>query len=123
MSNRVYDILKWIALYLLPALGTLYFTLSGIWGFPYGEQIVGTITALDTFLGVILGISKASYNKRGEWCGKRYTSTWNSTFHDSENAIWIIYDLWFRWKGNIQKASWNIAKYNTTKYHIMSKGE
>ena len=66
MSNRVYDILKWIALYLLPALGTLYFTLSGIWGFPYGEQIVGTITALDTFLGVILGISKASYNKGGE---------------------------------------------------------
>ena len=66
MSNRVYDILKWIALYLLPALGTLYFTLSGIWGFPYGEQIVGTITALDTFLGVILGISKASYNNRGE---------------------------------------------------------
>ena len=66
MSNRLYDILKWIAMYLLPALGTLYFTLSGIWGFPYGEQIVGTITALDTFLGVILGISKASYNKRGE---------------------------------------------------------
>ena len=93
MSNRLYDILKWIALYLLPALGTLYFTLSGIWGFPYGEQIVGTITALDTFLGVILGISKASYNKRGEWCGKRYTSTWNSTFHHSENAIWIIYGL------------------------------
>ena len=49
MSNRLYDILKWIALYLLPALGTLYFTLSGIWEFPYGEQIVGTITALDTF--------------------------------------------------------------------------
>ena len=66
MSNKLYDILKWIALYLLPALGTLYFTLSGIWGFPYGEQIVGTITALDTFLGVILGISKTYYNKKGE---------------------------------------------------------
>ena len=64
MSNKTYDILKWIAMYLLPALGTLYFTLSGIWGFPYGEQIVGTITALDTFLGVILGISQVSYNKR-----------------------------------------------------------
>ena len=64
MSNKLYDILKWIAMYLLPALGTLYFTLSGIWGFPYGEQIVGTITALDTFLGVILGISKTSYNKK-----------------------------------------------------------
>lgn len=64
LSNKVYDILKWIALYLLPAMGTLYFALSGIWGLPYGEQIVGTITAADTFLGVLLGISTATYNKR-----------------------------------------------------------
>lgn len=63
MSNRTYDILKWIAQLLLPALGTLYFALASIWGFPYGEQIVGTITALDTFLGVILGISTAQYNQ------------------------------------------------------------
>jgi len=63
MSNRTYDVLKWIAQLLLPALGTLYFALAGIWGFPYGEQIVGTITALDTFLGVILGISTIQYNK------------------------------------------------------------
>lgn len=63
LSNKVYDILKWIALYLLPALGTLYFALSGIWGLPYGEQIVGTITAADTCLGVLLGISTATYNK------------------------------------------------------------
>ncbi len=66
LSDSCYDILKWIALYLLPALGTLYFALSGIWGFPYGEQIVGTITALDTFLGVILGISSANYNATEE---------------------------------------------------------
>ena len=64
MSNKVYDVLKWIAIYLLPALGTLYFALASIWGFPYGEQIVGTITAIDTFLGVILGISTSQYNKR-----------------------------------------------------------
>ena len=64
MSNKVYDILKWIALFLLPAIGTLYFALAGIWGFPYGEQVVGTITAVDTFLGVVLGISTAQYNKR-----------------------------------------------------------
>ena len=63
MSNETYDVLKWIAQYLLPALGTLYFALSGIWGLPYGEQVVGTITAIDTFLGVILGISTAQYNK------------------------------------------------------------
>lgn len=63
MSNKMYDILKWITQYMLPAIGTLYFALAGIWGFPYGEQIVGTITAVDTFLGVILGISSAQYNK------------------------------------------------------------
>ena len=63
LSNKVYDVLKWIALYLLPALGTLYFALSGIWGLPYGEQVVGTITAADTFLGVLLGISSAAYKK------------------------------------------------------------
>ena len=66
MSNKVYDVLKWIAMYLLPALGTLYFALAGIWGLPYGEQIVGTITAIDTFLGVILGIRTAKYNKRAD---------------------------------------------------------
>lgn len=64
MNNKVYDVLKWIALILLPAIATLYFALSGIWGFPYGEEIVGTITAIDTFLGVILGISTNTYNKR-----------------------------------------------------------
>ena len=63
MSNKVYDVLKWIAMYLLPALGTLYFTLASNWGLPYGEQIVGTITAVDTFLGVILGISNVQYKK------------------------------------------------------------
>ena len=64
MSNNTYDFLKWVARYLLPALGTLYFALAGIWGFPYGEEVVGTITAIDTFLGVILGISNSQYNKR-----------------------------------------------------------
>lgn len=63
MSNKVYDILKWIAMVFLPAIGTLYFVLAGIWGFPYGEEIVGTITAVDTFLGVLLGISNVQYHK------------------------------------------------------------
>lgn len=65
LSNKVYDVLKWIAQYLLPALGALYFALSQIWGLPYGEEIVGTITAIDAFLGAILGISTLSYNKEG----------------------------------------------------------
>lgn len=62
MKNSTYDILKWIAQLLLPALGTLYFALAQIWGWPYGEQVVGTITAVDAFLGVILGISTYNYN-------------------------------------------------------------
>lgn len=63
MSNKTYDTLKYIAQIVLPACGTLYFALAGIWGLPYGEQIVGTITAVDTFLGVLLGISTSNYNK------------------------------------------------------------
>lgn len=63
MSNKVYDILKFIAQILLPALGTLYFALAKIWGFPYAAEIVGTISAIDAFLGALLGISTAQYNK------------------------------------------------------------
>lgn len=66
MENKTYDVLKWVAMILLPAAGTLYFALAGIWGLPYAEQIVGTITAIDTFLGVILGLSSSQYNKNKE---------------------------------------------------------
>lgn len=64
MSNKLYDVLKWVAMYLIPALGTLYFALAGIWNLPYGEEILGSLTAIDTFLGVILGISTVQYNKK-----------------------------------------------------------
>ena len=63
LTNKTYDVLKWVALILLPAMGALYFGLAGIWNFPYGEQVVGTITVIDTFLGAILGISTVQYNK------------------------------------------------------------
>lgn len=63
MTNKVYDALKFIAQIALPALGTLYFALAAIWGLPYGEQVVGTITAIDAFLGAILGISSEAYHK------------------------------------------------------------
>ena len=63
MNDKVYDILKWIALVCLPAIGTLYFALASIWGFPYAEEVVGTITAIDTFLGVLLGIASTTYHK------------------------------------------------------------
>ena len=62
-SKNTYDFLKWVAQFLLPAAGTLYFALANIWNLPYGEQVVGTITAVDTFLGVLLGISSNAYYK------------------------------------------------------------
>ena len=66
MSNKVYDVLKFIAQILLPALGTLYFALAQIWNFPYAEEIVGTITAVDAFLGAILQISTNQYKRDSE---------------------------------------------------------
>ena len=66
MNDKMYNTLKWIAQLVLPAAGALYFALSTIWGLPYGEQVVGTITAVDAFLGAILGISTVSYNKNGK---------------------------------------------------------
>jgi hypothetical protein len=66
MSNLWYDRFKWIAQILLPAIATLYFALAQIWGLPHSEQIVGTITAIDAFLGMILGISTMQYKKRDD---------------------------------------------------------
>lgn len=63
MPDKLYDILKWLTMYLLPAVGTLYFALASIWGFPFGEQVVGTVSAIETFLGVVLGISNIKYKK------------------------------------------------------------
>jgi len=66
MSNKTYDILKYVAQIVLPALGTLYFALASIWHLPYGEEIVGTITAVDTFLGAVLMISSSNYKKENK---------------------------------------------------------
>ena len=66
MSNKMYDVLKWVTTVVLPASGTLYFALAGIWEFPYADQICGSITAVVTFLGVVLGISSAQYKKKQE---------------------------------------------------------
>ena len=64
MNNKVYDVLKWIALVVLPAMAALYLTLAKICGLPYGEAIAATITAIDAFLGAILGISSIQYGKK-----------------------------------------------------------
>ena len=63
LNNKTYNVLKWVALIVLPALATLYAVLSATWGLPFGEQIPATITAVDTFLGALLGISTSQYNK------------------------------------------------------------
>jgi len=63
MSNKVYDILKWLALIVLPALAILYGSLAKTWSLPFPEQIPDTITAIDLFLGVVLGVSNATYKK------------------------------------------------------------
>ena len=63
MTNKVYDILKWIAQILLPAIATLYFALAKIWNFPCPAEVVGTISAIDMFLGGVLGISTGEYYK------------------------------------------------------------
>lgn len=65
MKPRTYDRLKFVALIVLPAISTLYYSLSEIWHFGYGLQVVGTITALDLFLGVVLGFSSQQYYKSG----------------------------------------------------------
>lgn len=65
LPNKVYDVLKWVAQIVLPGIGALYFGLASIWGFPYAEQVVGSITVIDTFLGAILGISTMTYEGDG----------------------------------------------------------
>lgn len=66
MNSKTYDVLKFIAQIALPALGTLYLGLSQIWGFPYGEQVIGTITVVDAFLGTILMIDSDNYYNKLE---------------------------------------------------------
>lgn len=69
ISNKTYDILKWIALVALPAVATLVYGLGEVWGFPNTSQIVGTIVILDTFLGALLGVSTNQYNKHDKFGG------------------------------------------------------
>ena len=63
MTNKVYDVLKWITLVALPAITALWLALANIWGFPYAEAIGATLAAITTFLGALLGISSLQYNK------------------------------------------------------------
>ena len=64
LSNRVYDILKWCVMIAIPALTTAYVGLSGVWGWPYAEEVAKTSAVICTLLGALLGISTAQYNKQ-----------------------------------------------------------
>ena len=66
LSDKQYNVLKWVALVFLPAAGTLYGTLSDIWGIPFGDEIVRTVVAIEFFLGALLGISTIQYNKNNQ---------------------------------------------------------
>lgn len=63
LSNKIYDILKWIAIIVLPALSTLISVVFKIWGIAYGSEIAQTTTAIATFLGAVLMVSNATYKK------------------------------------------------------------
>lgn len=65
MNNKVYDVLKWVAMVVLPALATLYLGLSNVWGLPFGEEVSTTISLINTFLGAVLMISNNQYKKQG----------------------------------------------------------
>lgn len=64
MNDKLYDVLKWIAMFFLPALAILVKSLCLIWTIPYGEEISATIVAINAFLGAILGISNSIYKKK-----------------------------------------------------------
>jgi Putative phage holin Dp-1 len=102
LSGKTYDLLKNTAQIYLPALGTLYFALAQIWHFPAAEQVTGTVMAVDTFLGIILGISSATFNAGGnrfdgnlvsipqESGGKTYSLEMNSNLDTLDQKSEVI---------------------------------
>lgn len=66
MSNETFDVLKWVAMLLLPALATLISALGNIWGLPWAPQVSDTIVAVNAALAMILGISTINYQKETE---------------------------------------------------------
>ena len=66
LNNKLYDVLKWISLIALDAVGLFYKTLGGIWNWPLGDEVLATCTAISVFIGALIGISAANYNKSKE---------------------------------------------------------
>ena len=86
LSNKAYDNLNWVVRFGLPGLGALYFSLAQIWGLPAGEQVLGTITSLALFLGILLGISSRQYQASDE-------RTDGSLIVDTSNPVKDVYRL------------------------------
>lgn len=63
LNDKLYDILKWVTLIVIPALATFYVAMAAVWGWPYADEVAKTATAVCTLLGALLGISTAQYNK------------------------------------------------------------
>lgn len=61
LSNKVYDVLKWVALVALDAIGLFYQTISAIWNLPYGDEVLATCVAVSVCLGTLLQISSSKY--------------------------------------------------------------
>lgn len=98
LSDAWYNRLKFVAMVLLPALGTLYFTLAQVWGLPYAEQVVGTIIALDTFLGLVLKVSDVKYEASEEKYDGRIVKT------QSTNGQ-LLYALQFETRAQQERAN------------------
>lgn len=100
LSNKAYDTLVWVAQYLLPGLATLYFALSGIWGLPNTEGVVGTIMAIDVFLGALLGVSHYNFKKGQDVDGYIMATSPAADFTDGIDArpvsAWVLSDTWYR---------------------------
>lgn len=70
LNDKIYDILKWLVIIVLPACATLYAALASVWAWPFAEQVTTTITAVDTFLGAVLCISAVNYHKEDKTNGE-----------------------------------------------------
>ena len=86
LSNRIYDALKWISLILLPAVGVFYVAMSKVWGFPYGPEVVATISAIDVLLAALLGISTNTFNITNPM----YRLNLVKIVSNSENSAWVL---------------------------------
>lgn len=72
INSKVYDVLKWVTMIVLPSLATAYVGLAAIWGFPYADEVAKTTAVICTLLGALLGISSAQYYKDSDYDEDNY---------------------------------------------------